>query len=110
MPRKAKGKRPTFFNDPQIDTVMGIVMALAGEVSVLRERLDSVERLAAAKGLFTQHDIEAYRPDDAVMAERERWRAEYLERVLRVVHQELEEADKGETTESYQAAVRAVSS
>lgn len=110
MPRKAKGKRPTFFNDPQIDTVMGIVMALAGEVSVLRERLDSVERLAAAKGLFTQDDIEAYRPDDAVMAERERWRAEYIERVLRVVHQELEETDRGETTESYQAAVRAVSS
>ena len=42
--------------------------------------------------------------------ERERWRTEYLERVLRVVHQELEETDKGETTESYQAAVRAVSS
>ena len=61
-------------------------MALAGEVSVLRERLDTVERLAAAKGLFTQHDIEAYRPDEAVMAERERWRTEYLERVLRVVH------------------------
>ncbi len=110
MIRKAKGKRPTFFNDPQIDTVMGIVMALAGEVSVLRERLDTIERLAVAKDLFTQHDIEAYRPDEAVMAERERWRAEYLERVLRVVHQELEEADKGETTESYQAAVRTVSS
>ena len=85
-------------------------MALAGEVSVLRERLDTVERLAAANGLFTQHDIEAYHPDEDVMAERERWRTEYLERVLRVVHQELEETDKGETTESYQAAVRAVSS
>ena len=33
-----QGKRQSarlFFNDPQIDTVMGIVMALAGEVSVL---------------------------------------------------------------------------
>ena len=110
MPRKAKGKRPAFFDDPQIDTVMGIVMALAGEVSVLRERLDTIEHVAAAKGLFTQKDIEAYRPDDAVVTERERWRAEYLERVLRVVHQELEETDKGETTEAYQAAVRAVSS
>ena len=110
MIRKAKGKRPAFFDDPQIDTVMGIVMALAGEVSVLRERLDTVERLAAAKGLLTPHDIEAYHPDEAVMAERERWRTEYLERILRVVHQELEEADKSETTESYQAAVRAVSS
>ncbi len=110
MIRKAKGKRPAFFSDPQIDTVMGVVMALAGEVSVLRERLDTVVRLAAAKGLFTQRDIEAYRPDEVVRAERERWRTEYLERILRVVHQELEEADKGETAESYRAAVRAVSS
>ncbi len=110
MIRKAKGKRPTFFNDPQIDTVMGIVMALAGEVSVLRERLDTVERLAAAKGLFTPHDIESYRPDEVVLTERERWRAEYIERVLRIVHQELEETDTGETTASYQAAIRAVSS
>lgn len=110
MSRKAKGKRPAFFDDPQIDTVMGIVMALAGEVSVLRERLDTIEHVAAAKGLFTQKDIEAYRPDDAVTTERERWRTEYLERVLRVVHQELEETDKGETLESYEAAVRTVSS
>ena len=110
MARKAKGKRPTFFDDPQIDKVVGIVMALAGEVSVLRERLDTIERIAAAKGLFTQDDIEAYRPDETVAAARDTWRAEYIERVLRVVHEEVEGIDKGDTTESYEAAVRAVSS
>ncbi len=30
MARKAKGNRPTFFDDPQIDKVVGIVMALTG--------------------------------------------------------------------------------
>ena len=37
MARKAKGKRPVYFDDPQIDKLLGIVLALAGEVSVLRE-------------------------------------------------------------------------
>lgn len=110
MIRRAKGKRPTFFDDPQIDKLLGIVMALAGEVSVLRERLDTVERLAEAEGLFRRAEVDAYQPDEAAAAEREAWRAEYIERVLRVVHQELEGIEKGETAESYEAAVRAVSS
>ena len=66
-----QGKRqaPDFFwTIPKSIRLWGIVMALAGEVSVLRERLDTVERLAAANGLFAQHDIEAYHPDEDVMA------------------------------------------
>ena len=110
MARKAKGKRPAFFDDPQIDKVMGIVTALAGEVSVLRERIDTIERLAAGKGLFTTEDVDAYRPDDSVANQREQWRSEYIERVLRVVHQELEGMDKGETAEAYEATVQDVSS
>ena len=46
MTRKAKGRRPTYFDDPENDKLLAIVMALAGEVSVLRDRLDTVERLA----------------------------------------------------------------
>ena len=56
MAKKAKGKKPTFFADPQVDKLMAIVMALAGEVSVLRERLDTVERLAENKGLLSARD------------------------------------------------------
>lgn len=110
MIRKAKGKRPTFFDDPQVDKVVSVVMALAGEVSVLRERVDTLERLAEAKGVFSHADVDAYRPDETVAAEREVWRASYIERVLRVVQQELEGIDRGESTESYEAAVRTVSS
>ena len=63
-------------------------MAVAGELSVLRERLDTVERLVSAKGLLSMDEIEQYRPDEDVSAAREKWRAEYLERILRVVHHE----------------------
>ncbi|MCS6927429.1 MAG: hypothetical protein NZ578_16185 [Candidatus Binatia bacterium] len=110
MPRKAKGQRPTFFTDPQVEKVLAMTMALAGEVSVLRERLDTVERLAEAKGLFSRQDIEAYRPSARVAEERERWRKEYIARILRVVHEELEAIERGETAASYDAVVRAVSS
>jgi len=111
MAKKAKGKKPTFFVDPQVDKLMAIVMALAGEVSVLRERLDTVERLVENKGLLTRHEIEAYRPTEQAAEEREQWRSQYIARVLRVVHEELEAVERGETTpESYEAAVRVVSS
>lgn len=67
-----------------------MVMALAGEVSVLRERLDTVERLAETKGILSIEEIETYQPDDQVAQEREQWRADYLARVLRVLQEEVD--------------------
>lgn len=88
MSKTAKGKRPVYFDDPQTDKVLAIVMALIGEVSVLRERLDTIERLLEAKDILAIADIEAYQPDDSVAKEREQWRAEYIARVLRVLETE----------------------
>lgn len=111
MARKAKGKKPTFFADPQVDKLMAIVMALAGEVSVVRERLDTIERLVEAKGLLSRQEVEAYRPNPQAAEEREQWRTQYIARVLRVVHEELDAVEREEVTpESYEAVVRAVSS
>jgi hypothetical protein len=110
MAKKAKGKKPVFFGDPQIDKIVGIVMALAGEVSVLRERLDTIERLVEQKGLLSRQEIETYRPDPHATEERDRWRAEYITRILRVVHEELEAIEQGEAPESYESVVQVVSS
>ena len=109
MSRKAKGKRPAYFDDPDNDKLLAIVMALAGEVSVLRERLDTIERVARMKALWQLEDVEAYVPDEAVAAERDTWRAEYLARLLRIVHHEGESVDRRETHEGYAAAIVAVS-
>lgn len=110
LTHKAKGKKPTFFTDPQVDKVLAITMALAGEVSVLRERLDTIERLLDAKGLLARQEIEAYQPSEPVAEERERWRVEYLDRILRVVREEQEALATEETSDSYDNVVRAVSS
>jgi hypothetical protein len=90
MAKKAKGKRPVYFDDPQIDKLLAIVLALAGEVSVLRDRLDTIERLAQAKGILSIEEIETYQLDEQVAGERSRWRADYLARVLRVLQEEVE--------------------
>ncbi len=86
----AKGKRPVYLENPQIDKLLAIVMALTAEVSVLHERLDTIERLLEVKGILSPAEIEAYQPDAKIIQEREQWRAEYIARVLRVVQEELE--------------------
>jgi hypothetical protein len=87
---KAKGKRPQYFDDPALDRLLSITMALAGEVSVLRERLDTVERLLEAKGALRREDIETYAPDRDAAFERGARTREYIARVLRGVQQDLE--------------------
>lgn len=92
MPRHAKGKRPKFFpEEPAADRLMTILMSLVTEVAVVRERLDTFERLVEDKGVVSQQDIEDFEPSLEVREDRERWRQEYLDRVLRVLADEVEE-------------------
>ena len=84
LPRVHKGRRPSFFEDPAIDQVMTFVLELATELAVVRERLDTVERLLDAKTAITRQDIEDYRADPEVAEERAAWREAYLKRVLRI--------------------------
>ena len=62
-----------------------MIVALAGEVSVVKERLDTHERLAALGKVATPEEIENYAPDEDAEDEREAWRAAMLERVFRII-------------------------
>lgn len=83
--RVAKGRRPFFLHNDESDKLLAMITALVGEVSVLRDRLDTHERLAAAGKVATPDEIEAYSPEDNVEDEREAWRAAMLERVFRII-------------------------
>lgn len=87
---KAKGKRPQYFDDPALDRMLSILMAVVGEVSVLKERLDTVERLLDARGTISRADIEAYEPDREAAYERGVLVKEYIARVMRGVQQDME--------------------
>ncbi|MGB3455233.1 MAG: hypothetical protein WBG08_00305 [Litorimonas sp.] len=90
---KPKGKRPYFLKDPDVERILAVVMAVAQELAVTRERLDTVERLLEAKGI-TQADIEAFQPTPEQADERGAWHQEYLARILRIYQQEIEALDK----------------
>lgn len=62
-----------------------MIVALVGEVSIVKERLDTHERLAAQGKVATSAEIENYRCDEGVEDEREAWRAMMLERVFRII-------------------------
>jgi hypothetical protein len=87
---KAKGRRPEYLDSPFEDRMLSMLMALVGEVSVLRERLDTVERLLEAKGSISRSDIETYAPDLEIGKERNRIIREYIARVMRGVQQDME--------------------
>lgn len=87
---KAKGKRPAFFDDPAADRMLSMLTALIGEVSVLRQRLDTVERLLDANGTVSRADIETYTPDATAGRERGELIRDYIARVMRGVQQEVE--------------------
>ena len=88
--RRAKGKRPQFLDDPALERVLSITLALAGELSVARERIDTLERLLVQRGVLAAGDIEAFAPDSAALAARDAWGREYIARILRIVEHDVQ--------------------
>jgi len=85
LPRIAKGRRPEFYEDPAIDQLFAIVTALTGEISVLSDRLDTLERLLTAARVLAADAVETYVPDASAAAMRGERRDELLRRVFAVL-------------------------
>ena len=87
--KRAKGRRPEY-HDFATGRLLSIVMALVGEVAVLRQRLDTTERLLAAKGVVARDEVESYEPDRQAGYERAVETKAYIARVMRGVQQAME--------------------
>ncbi len=57
----------TFFEDPALDRAFAVVMALATEVYVLRNRQRALERMLDEQGVVSRSDLDAA-PGDAERA------------------------------------------
>lgn len=100
-PTAARGKKPVFFDDPGIDKLVAITMALAAEVSMLRDRLHTHERLAAAGVMPTAKAAEEEVVSDETATERQARRDMFVERVFRAVTDELERLESSTSKVSY---------
>ena len=90
--RVPKGERPTFFPDPATDRLWWVMLAMLGEVSTLRDRLDAHERLAARHGVYTATDIDNFQPTAEEAQARTEQRDAIVERALRSITIEVEAA------------------
>ncbi len=101
LPRTVRGKRPDFFETPGVDDAMSMILVLAQEVTLLRERLDSAEIVAARHGIPLAAEIEAITLDSARLAEREAWRQSLFDRLFHVANQRRAELEQRHTPQAY---------
>jgi hypothetical protein len=97
--RVAKGpKRPQYLANQELDKFMMMFTALMGEVSALRERLDTHEALGECDTPVTRASVEAYRLSLPEQQAREGARDAMMKRVFRILLEDLEEARSALTT------------
>jgi hypothetical protein len=105
LPLGATGEPPRYFDDTEVGHVLSMVVALAGEVAVMRDRLDTVERLLEGGRPVTREAIDGFLPDERVRADREAWRQQFLTALFRTLHAERERLATAPPT-PYDAVVR----
>ena len=85
IPRKAKGKRPQYFEDPAVDKLHLMLMAVMEELSVTKDRMDTIKRMIEDKGLFKRNSIDNFKPTPEAEIERTQQRLQYISRVMRSI-------------------------
>ena len=105
LERNARGKRPHFYEAPGMDEAMSMIMVLANELMVVRDRLDTVEKVAAAKGVMLDAEIEEFEPDQAVLEARELRRQDFLARLFYLARKQASELQTGDSAERYTSAL-----
>ena len=100
-----KGKRPGFYETPGVDYLMHMVTVLAQELSATRDRLDTLERIASEKGLFSGEDIEAYEPSQEALEFRETGRQKFLTNFFSLMSQEAAEVANSDTKARFKQVI-----
>jgi hypothetical protein len=77
--------RPQYLSQADADRAVMMVLALAAEVSALRERLDTHERLADGALPATLAAVESYQTPEPVEAQRADARRALIDRIARVL-------------------------
>jgi hypothetical protein len=85
LPRTPKGKRATFYAEPGVDQLYGIVAALAAELWAARERIDTLERLLEQSRALPADAVERFEPAAEVAAARQLEREAFIQRVFQVL-------------------------
>nr|WP_310523486.1 hypothetical protein [Polymorphobacter sp.] len=108
LPKHVTGARPAFHADPAIDRLIAMVLALTREVSVLRDRVDTVEILGANAGWLAPNAVETYIAPLPVRQRREVAREAMIARVLSIMSEEIADLEAGATDDAYWATIAGI--
>jgi hypothetical protein len=82
-----------FFSDPALDRAIAMIMTLAAELYVVKDRLRALEVMLQQRGLLDSGALDHYVPDAAEQASCEAERTAYVRELMRCVLGE--QASKG---------------
>jgi hypothetical protein len=103
--RHSRGKRPRFYPTQGLDDAMAMVVVLAQELCVLRDRVDAIERVSKARGIDLAAEVDALQFDQAALDARESRRQELFERLFYLVRKQAHELTQAETEQSYRSVI-----
>ena len=88
-----------FLDHPTVDKVMKVVLALARETYVLRDRLALIESVMDEKGVVTRADLDAHKPQDAEREQMNQAAHEFIASILGpIVRDQVDTGPDDETT------------
>lgn len=76
-------REQTFFADPAIDRVLDMVMTIAAELHVTRDRLATLEALLVASGTLGEGALDGFVPSEAVAARLDESRRALVAQLMR---------------------------
>jgi hypothetical protein len=88
LPLDASGRRPAFFGQDGVDQLVTMVLELATELWVVRERVFVIEAVAVKEGLALTHAVETYKPSEAERATLEQMRGTMMNHLFRTLNQD----------------------
>lgn len=85
MDRPGSAAEQTFFADPALDRAVAMLMTLAADLAVVKDRLRALEVLLAQRGIVDDAALDGYVPDAAERARLEAERRADVRELLRNV-------------------------
>ena len=106
FPKKGKGSRPDYHDDPGLDAVISTLMTVTSELWVLRERVMTLEAVLADRRAIEPGAVDGYHVAGEDAAERMDAAQAFIARVLRVFYEWREEIVAEESRDTYHEIIR----
>jgi hypothetical protein len=88
-----------------MDQMHATIMALTQELSVVIDRLDTIETVMDEKGFVSRSDIEEFRLTESTQMARRAKRSAYIGRVFRSVSDQREVIERGDSRRTYAESI-----